>query len=69
MPHIECITSRCKKVYNRLTLFPDMWPDLAVQIYKSFIRFKLEYGNIIWGHTIHTDKHYRFLEAPQKSAL
>ena len=46
-----------------------MRPDLAVQIFKSFIRFKLEHGNIIWGHTIYTDKHRRFLEATQKSAL
>ena len=48
-PHIEYITSRCKKAYNRLTLFSDMRPDLAVQIFKSFIRSKLEYGSIIWG--------------------
>ena len=32
-PHIENITSRCKQVYNTLTLFPDMPPDLAVQIF------------------------------------
>ena len=68
-PHIEYITSRCKKAYNRLTLFPDMRPDLAVQISKSFIRSKLEYGSIIWRHTIYTDKHRRFLGAAQKSAL
>ena len=41
-PHIEYITSRYKKAYNKLTLFPDMRPDLAIQIYKSFIRSKLE---------------------------
>ena len=31
-----------------------MIPDLAVQIFKSFILSKLEYGSIIWGHTIYT---------------
>ena len=68
-PYTEYITSRCKNAYNRLTLFPDMRPDFAVQIFKSFIRFKLEHENIIWGHTIYTDKHRRFLEATQKSTL
>ena len=43
--------------------------DVAVQIFKSFIHSKLEYGSIIWGHTIYKDKHRRFLEAAQKSAL
>ena len=49
--HIEYITSKCKKVCNRSTLFPDMQLDLAVQIFKLFIFSKLEYGNIILGHT------------------
>ena len=44
-----------------------MIPDLAVQIFKSFILSKLEYGSIIWGHTIYTDKHCRLLEAAVKS--
>ena len=46
-----------------------MLPDLAIQICKSFIFSKLYYGSIIWGHTVYTDKHHRFLEAAQKSAL
>ena len=68
-PYIEYITSRSKEVYNRLTEFPDMQPGLAFQIFKPFIRSKLEYGSIIWGLTVYTDKHRRFLEAAQKSAL
>ena len=39
-PHIENITNKCNKTYNRLTLFPDMRPDLAIQIFKSFIHYK-----------------------------
>ena len=46
-----------------------MQPDLAIQIYKSFIRSKLDYGRIIWGRTIQTRKHLRLLEAVQKGAL
>ena len=70
IPHIDYITSTCKKkACNRLTLFPDMWPDPAVRIFISLIQPKLEYGGIIWGHTTCTDKHYRLLEAAQESAL
>ena len=29
-PHIENITNKCKRAYNRLTLFPDMRPDLVI---------------------------------------
>ena len=29
-PHIENITNKCKRAYNRLTLFPDMLPDLVI---------------------------------------
>ena len=68
-PHIEYITNRCKKAYNKLTLFPDMRPELAVQISKSFICSKLEYGSIVWGSTLYTNRHHRFLEAAQESAL
>ena len=67
--HIANITNKCKRAYNRLTLFPDMQPDLAIQIFKSLIHSKLEYGSIIWGHTIHTTKHLRLLKAAQKEAL
>ena len=37
--------------------------------FKSFIRSKLKYGNIIWVHTIHKIKHLRILGAAQKRAL
>ena len=63
------IPNKCKKAYNRLTPFPDMRPDLAIQIFKSFIRSKLDYGNIILGYTIHTTKHLTLLEAAQIGPL
>ena len=45
--HIEFITKKCKKAYNRLTLFPNLNPHLALQLYKSFIRSRLEFGSIV----------------------
>ena len=38
-------------------------------MFKSFVFSKLEHGSIIYGHTVYRDKHHRFLEAAQKSAL
>ena len=57
--HIEQITKKkkkkkkCKTAYNRLTLHPELLPHQALQLYKAYIRTKLEYGCIIWGHTIY----------------
>ena len=42
-PHVEHITHKCKMAYNRLTLYPDLSPHLALQICKVFIRSKLEF--------------------------
>ena len=67
--HIENITIKCKQAYNRLTLFPDLNPNLAVQLYKSYIRSKLEYGCIVWGHSIYKKNHVAMLESAQKGAL
>ena len=65
--HIEQI-KKCKTAYNRLTLYPDLSPHLALQLYKAYIRTKLEYGCIIWGHTIYQKKHKQ-LEDVQRGAL
>lgn len=43
--------------------------DLAIQIFKSFIRTKLKYGSIIWGGTIHNIKYLRLPEVAQEGAL
>ena len=67
--HIENITIKCKQAYNRLTLFPDLNPNLAVLLYKSYIRSKLEYGCIVWGHSIYKKNHVAMLESAQKGAL
>ena len=66
---IANITERWKRAYNRLTLFPKMRRDLAIQIFKSFIRTKLKYGSIIWGGTIHNIKYLRLPEVAQEGAL
>ena len=42
--HIEHITQKCKIAHNRLTLYPDLSPHLALQLYKAFIRSKFEFG-------------------------
>ena len=38
-------------------------------MFKSFVCSKLEHRSIIYGHAVYRDKHNRFLEAAQKSAL
>ena len=63
---IKNITIQWKQAYNRLTLFPDLNPNLAVQLYKSYIRSKLEYGCIVWGHSIYKKNHAAMLESAQK---
>ena len=67
--HIENITIKCKQAYNRLTLFPDLNPNLAVQLYKSYIPSKLECGCIVWGHSVYKKNHAAMLESAQKGAL
>ena len=37
-------TSLSQTAYNRLTLYPDLSPHLALKLYKDFIRSKLEIG-------------------------
>ena len=66
--HIENITIKCKQAYNRLTLFPDLNPNLAVQLYKSYIRSKLEYNCIVRRHSIYNKNHAAMLEYAQKGA-
>ena len=67
-PHIEHITQKCKIPYNRLSLYPDLSPQLALQLYKTFIRAKLEFGCTVWGFRIHNVKHLKLLESAQKGA-
>ena len=67
--HIENITIKFKQAYNRLILFPDLNPNLAGQLYKFYIRLKLEYGCNVWGHSIYKKNHAAMLESAQKGAL
>ena len=49
--HIENITKKCKRAYDRQALFPDIQPDLAIQIFiNPFRRWKHHLGT---HHTHH----------------
>ena len=63
IPHIEQITQKCKIGYNRLTLYPDLSPHLAFQLYKAFIRSQHEFGCIVCGFRINNAKYLKFLES------
>ena len=67
-PHVEHITQNFKMAYNRLTLYPDLSPHLALQIYKAFIISKLDFGCSVWGFRIHNAKHLKLLESAQRDA-
>ena len=67
--HMEQITKKCKTVYNRLTLHPDLLPHQALQLHKAYIRNTLEYGCIIWGHTIYQKNHMKQLKDAQRGTL
>ena len=68
-PHIEFIMRKCKQANNRLTLFPSLNPHPALQLYKSFIRLRLEFGSIVWGFTLYQGEHLKMLESAQRRAL
>ena len=61
LAHNELITQKCKIAYYRLTLYPDLSPHLALQLYKAFIRSKLEFGCTLWGFRIHNAKYLKLL--------
>ena len=54
---MERITQKCKITYSRLTLCPDLSPHLTLQLYKDFIRSKVEFACILWGFRINNVKH------------
>ena len=64
-PHILW---KCKLEYNRLTLYPDLSPQLALELYKAFIRSKLEFSSTVWGFRIHNAKHLKLLKSLQRDA-
>ena len=47
-PHIEHITQKWKIAYNRLTLYSTLSSHLALELYKAFIRSKLEFSCTVW---------------------
>ena len=67
-PHVEHITKKCKRAYNRLTLYPDLSPHLALQLYKAFLRSKIEFDSNLWSFRKHNAKHLKLLESAQRGA-
>ena len=65
--HVEHITQKFKMTSNRLTLYPDLSPHLALQLYKTFIRSKLEFSCTVWSFRIHNAKPLKLLESAQRS--
>ena len=68
-PHVELTAKKYRSAYNRLTLYPDLAPNVALQLYKAYIRSRLEFGCIIWGYKIHQKNLMKKLESSQKGTL
>ena len=68
-PNIEFIMKKCKQAYNRLTLFPSLNHHLALQLYKSFIHSRLQFGSTVWGFKLYQREHLKMLESAQRGAL
>ena len=68
-PHVELTTKKWRSAYNRLTLYPDLAPNVDLQLYKAYIRSRLEYGCIIWSYKIHQKNHMKKLESAQRGTL
>ena len=62
LSHCILNTQKCTIAYNRLTLYLDLPLNLAHQLYKAFIKSKLEFGCTIQGfriYFIHNAKHLK----------
>ena len=68
-PHVELTTKKCRSAYNGLPLYSDLAPNMAIQLYKAYIRSRLEYGCIIWVYKIRQKNHMNKLQSTQRSAL
>ena len=68
-PHVELTTKKWRSAYNRLTLYPDLAPNVDLQLYKAYIRSRLEYGCMIWSYKIHQKNHMKKLESAQRGTL
>ena len=68
-PHVELTAKKYRSAYNRLTLCPDLAPNVALQLYKAYIRSRLEFRCIIWGYKIHQKNLMKKLESSQEGTL
>ena len=54
-PPGKLTTKKYRSKYNILSLYPDLAPSVALQLYKAYIRSRLEYGCIIWVYKVHKE--------------
>ena len=66
--HVKHISQKCKIPDNRLTLYPDLSPHFAFQLYKAFKSSKLEFGCTVWGFMIYNGKDLKLFESAQRGA-
>ena len=55
-----------KNIKWHTTLYPGLSAHLALQLYKAFIRSKLELGVTVWGFKIHNAKHLKLLQSAKR---
>ena len=67
--HIEHITQKRKIAYNMLTLYPELSPHLALQLYKGFAGSNLGFGCTVCSFKMHNTSHLKLLESAQRGAI
>ena len=67
--HIEYIYTKARKSNGWLAAISMLSPANYFTIYKSFIRFHLEYCCAVWGHRIYHNSNLKLLESTQRETL
>ena len=78
-PHVQLTTKKCRSACMKVTLYPYLAPNVALQLYKAYIRYRLvyvmskylcpEYVSIISGCKILPKNHMKQLKSAQLSTL
>ena len=58
-PHAELTTKKCRSAYNRLTSYPDLSPNVALELYIYIYIYQIQ--TRIWMHNL------RLQNPPKKS--